>query len=77
MNPYITFQVDEYGRYFEIQVHPLDNAVYHTEYVMRHKGARHLQQKGPYFNDVSKVLDFFDPLSPLTLSQSRNHPSYL
>ena len=55
---WITFQVDEYDRYFEIQVHPLDNAVYHTEYVMRHKGAPHLQQKGPYFNDVCKVLDF-------------------
>ena len=26
-------------------MHPLDSAVYHTEYVMRHKGAPHLQQK--------------------------------
>ena len=27
------------------KVHPLDSAVYHTEYVMRHKGAPFLQQQ--------------------------------
>ena len=31
--------------HFGFQVHPLDSAVYHTEYVMRHKGAPHLQQE--------------------------------